>query len=175
MEEKTRFLKIVLISGVPFGILFGAIFGWFSGFSKSSQYITVMVTYGLLFGIAVAFFTTKLMPKEITSIKLSKDEKLIYSGLANHYLNMEYRGGYLHLTDQILVFKPHSVNWNTMGLILWVEDIISAKPVNIMGIIPNGLLVETRFSSQKFVVFKRQKWIEAISNLVNTHPEQSPV
>jgi len=96
-------------------------------------------------------------------IQLAEGEVIIKEGPANHFKNWESVGGKLYLTNTRLFFKSHAFNIQTHAASYPLIDIVSARPVNTLGIIPNGMAIKLRDGSEeRFVVYGRQDWISKI-------------
>jgi hypothetical protein len=94
------------------------------------------------------------------------NDVLIYSGQANHFLNIESVGGYLFLYSDRLYFKSHSVNIQTHELSVGLNEIRSVGVYNTLGLVPNGLAVYLQNGkTEKFVVYKRSVWQKAFGSL----------
>lgn len=95
-------------------------------------------------------------------------EIVIRSGFANFWRGPEAVGGKLWLTSRWLIFKSHAVNIQTGIWALPLTEIAAIAPVNTLKIVPNGLEVTLRSGEKaRFVVNKRQKWIEAINAVLS--------
>ncbi len=95
----------------------------------------------------------------------------IHSGPANHWRGLESVGGWLHLTNQRLLFTPHAVGFQTAPSSIPLFDIASVEPSASMWIIPNQIVVVTRSGArEKFVVQAREQWV----GMIRTHLQHSP-
>jgi predicted NAD/FAD-binding protein len=90
----------------------------------------------------------------------------IYEGAANHFMGVESVGGRLYLTADALIFVSHAANIQVHRLTIPIRDIRNVKAVPTLGIVPNGILVETYSGkAERFVVNKRETWITEINKL----------
>lgn len=65
-------------------------------------------------------------------------EQLLLDTPANMWRGAEAVGGRLHVTNQRVIFKSHSLNIQTGETHISLADIQSVSPVNTLGIVPNG-------------------------------------
>jgi hypothetical protein len=156
-------IKNSIFSGLSFGLLFGL----FQAFSRDINYALIAGPIsGLLFGITIYFFVTSKRVKRQTQIKNSDDKTIVYSGGANHFVNVEAVGGKLYLLTDKLQFQSHSFNIQNHGLIIEIEQIKDVSFYNTLGLIPNGLAITTlNGKKEKFVVSNRRLWKEEIEKL----------
>mgnify|MGYP006292735299 CR=1 FL=1 len=157
-------LKTFILSGTIFGIIMGtfAVFIW-----DLSTGIFAGIISGLLFGLTMSIFVfiqSKVLKKNIQ--ENVSDKKIIFEGGANHFMGFEGVGGRLCLNDEELVFKSHIFNIQNHTLTIPVNQIKSVQIKNTLGFIPNGLQVITNNSVEKFVVFKRKKWMQKINEAI---------
>lgn len=95
-------------------------------------------------------------------------DSVIYSGVANHFLNYESVGGKLYLVPDKLWFKSHKLNIQNHELLLDINEIEEVRFYNTWGLIPNGLEIKTTNGRvEKFVVYKRKTWKQEIDKLRN--------
>ena len=98
-------------------------------------------------------------------IQLAEGEVILKEGPANHFMGVESVGGKLYLTNLRLFFKSHRLNFQTHEASYRLEDIVSVKPRNTLGFIPNGMAVVVKDKGeQKFVVYGRKDWMKKILN-----------
>ena len=96
----------------------------------------------------------------------SNEQTIIHSGKANHFKNIESVGGNLYLFSDKIQFKSHSINIQTHELIIDLKQIREVSFYNSLGLVPNGLLIETiDGKTEKFVVNDRKVWKEKIDKL----------
>lgn len=91
---------------------------------------------------------------------------LLFESPANLYRGVEGVGGKLMLTREYLLFKPHFMNIQKEEEIIYLKEIEEVKKVNTLGIIPNALKVVTKQTEYKFVVKKRNRWIDEINKQI---------
>ncbi|MCD7973074.1 MAG: GYF domain-containing protein [Candidatus Azobacteroides sp.] len=95
------------------------------------------------------------------------EEIIIYKGPANHYVNIEARGGTLYLTTKRLRFLPHALNIQQQEFEASLNEIREVGFRNSLGIVPNGLTITLDNGRvEKFVVSKRKIWKEEIEKLI---------
>jgi hypothetical protein len=100
------------------------------------------------------------------SIKLEDGETIIKEGVANHFKGIESVGGNLYLTNLRLVFKSHGLNIQVHEVAYRLDNILSVRPRNSLGIIPNGIAVTLADGhEEKFVVNGRQEWMNTIMSV----------
>ena len=149
------------MAGLPFGLLFGSIMKLphLMQTGNPSGFLFVVITSGLFFGIAIAAFARSSGVQKAVQIQLPEGETVEYSGAANHFMKAESRGGYLYLTNKNLIFKPHNINVKRQPISISLSDITKIWPSMSLGIVPNGLSVETKNGQvNKFVVMQRGAW-----------------
>jgi hypothetical protein len=96
-------------------------------------------------------------------------EGTIYEGPANHFMGIESVGGKLYLTAETLIFISHSINIQVHQMSIPLRDIVDVRAVNTLGVVPNGLHVDTiAGTTERFVVYKRKLWISEINRLRNS-------
>src|SRR5208283_3731617 len=156
----SKFLKMMLLTGIPFGLLMGIC--WALQYGAKSGVVMGMVA-GVLFGAlmgAFAGYQKKTFQMERPSFAV---EDLVKEGGANHFSNIEAVGGWIYLTDQRLLFKSHSINVQRHELSIPLQNISEAKPCGTFAIIPNGLKIRTiDGKTEKFVVEDRKDWVKKI-------------
>ena len=119
-----------------------------------------MLLSGGLFTLIIGLFATSRIVPAATAIPLAPGDAVVYSGLANHFLNLEGRGGRLALTRTELVFMPHVVNLQRGELRIPRSEIASVAAVPTWGIVPNGLAVTLKSGKvERFVVNDRSDWV----------------
>jgi hypothetical protein len=90
-------------------------------------------------------------------------ETFEYSSPANHFLNLEGRGGRLALTKTHLMFMPHVTNLQKRGLRIPRAEIAGVAAVKTLGLVPNGLAVTLKSGKiERFVVDDRDAWVAKI-------------
>lgn len=161
------FLKSFLLAGIPFGITMGLFWGFMSNASIGTL---SGIFLGCVFGFLISIFV------HIQSKKFKKDSwaivgnKEIYmEGAANHFMGMESVGGWLFLTKDEITFKSHNVNVQKHQMVIPLSQITEVRTSLTLGIVPNGLLVKTINTTEKFVVNKRKEWAKKINEAILYH------
>ena len=95
------------------------------------------------------------------------NETPIKDGAANLQRGIETVGGWLYLTNQRLVFEAHAFNVQTGATIIPLARISGTrlcwtKFLNLIPLFPNSMAVSTEDREYRFVLFGRQKWLDAI-------------
>src|SRR5690554_7881773 len=83
-------IKNSILAGIFFGVSMGIVFSLIYG---SKYGIMAGVFSGLFFGIAIYMFAKSKVVQNQTQIKNTEQQKIIYSGGANHFVNTEAVGG----------------------------------------------------------------------------------
>lgn len=95
--------------------------------------------------------------------ELQENEIEIYSDGANLFRDAQAVGGKLVLTNERLIFLPHSLNFNREQEYLELSKISSTKRVRTMDLIDNGLRVTLHNDVElKFVLNNRETWIKIL-------------
>jgi len=85
---------------------------------------------------------------------------------ANLWRGAEAVGGRLTLTADRLYFHPHRFNIQAEPLELPVAAITSTRASRTLGVVPNGLVIETVSGERyRFVVRKRRLLIQTLADL----------
>jgi hypothetical protein len=156
----------VILSGFAFGVVMGALVGvmsgsWYYGFHGG-------FLSGFAFGWGIKRFfgvatSTTHLELDRRDAGLEQGEDLVHLGPANHLKGVESVGGKLFLTSRRLRFRSHKINIQTHDESYPLEDILSVEPARTLGILPNGFAVLLRDGRrERFVVFSRGRWIEAV-------------
>ena len=169
MTERAQAWRNALLAGAFFGLAFGLVSSYLSGqlppaTAGDALALVVQILFGGgLFALAIGLFATSRIVPAATAIPLAPGDAVVYSGLANHFLNLEGRGGRLALTRTELVFMPHVVNLQRGELRIPLSEIASVAAVRTWGIIPNGLAVTLKSGKvERFVVNDRNGWVAAL-------------
>lgn len=94
-------------------------------------------------------------------------ENIHFDVAANLFRGVESVGGRLKISERSMVFHSHAINIQRGGTEIPIDQITSISKRNTLGIVPNGILVETRDGQEyKFVVWNRQKIIDFINKRV---------
>ncbi len=169
MSERTLTWRNALYCGLAFGLFMGLWVGFLSGwlplsnFEESIALAIVILFSGSLFALLIGLFGSSGMIPKAESIQLAPDEAIVHTGLANHFLNLEGRGGRLALTNMHLVFKPHIVNLKRCELRIPLSEIANVEAIRTWGIIPNGLEIHLNSGArEKFVVNNSAAWAKQL-------------
>ncbi|MDF1698062.1 MAG: hypothetical protein P1U56_19600 [Saprospiraceae bacterium] len=85
-----------------------------------------------------------------------------YEGLANLSQGFEGVGGTLYLMADHLRFEPHRINIQGQTEEIPLKDILEINKAESLGFIPNSFILKTHLRDYKFVVKKRNYWVDAI-------------
>ena len=95
------------------------------------------------------------------------ETEIIHSGPANYFRGIESVGGKLFLYKDRLHFESHGMAIQAAPHTIYLADIQQVEKKNSLGIIPNQILVRlTNGKSDKFVVQKREVWLEKIQAIL---------
>jgi GRAM domain len=162
--------KQIFKIGATFGALGAIPFSYIVGLAPPHglgdilSVIFLAIGAGAMFGLTVGLITGSKMNARQTAIDLSPGEILERSALANHVLNMESRGGRLHLTNQRLVFKPSRLNVQKALVSIPRSQITDVSKAMTLGIIPNALAVtQSDGAIENFKVSDRATWLRMIT------------
>lgn len=155
------------------GLVFGLLFGLFIALLFEYQYALIAgPASGMAFGLLIYLFATSKTVKEQTQIELAGEDTIIRSGGANHIKNAEGVGGKLYLLKDKLQFKSHGFNVQNHVESIALNQIKEVRFYNTLGLVPNGLLIETIDGRmEKFVVNGRRSWKEEIDKLKSDHQQ----
>ncbi|OWR29846.1 hypothetical protein CDO73_12220 [Saccharibacillus sp. O23] len=88
--------------------------------------------------------------------------------LANLFRGMEGVGGKIDITNERVIFKAHSLNFQREPLEIRISEIQHVGKRSTWGIIPNGMEIATRKGeTYKFVLYNRGNVIKTINELRN--------
>lgn len=170
MTERVHAWSNAFYAGSFFGLFFGLLIslanGWLPPRSGGDvvAMVMAMLTSGILFGVLWSLLMRRPFALADGEIPLMAGETFEYSSPANHFLNLEGRGGRLALTRTSLVFMPHAVNLQTRSLRIARADIAGAAAVKTLGLIPNGLAVTLKSGRiERFVVDDQAAWVARIA------------
>jgi GRAM domain len=169
MSERILTWRNALYSGLAFGLFMGLLVSIQSGWLPPSNLeeviaLAIVVLFsGSFFGLIIGLFGRSGIIPKAESIQLAPDEVVVRTGLANHFLNLEGRGGRLTLTNTHLVFMPHIANLQRCELRIPLSEIANVEATRTWGIIPNGLLISlTSGAQEKFVVNNNAAWAKLL-------------
>jgi len=146
------------------GLAFALLFGIFLAIRHDLQYAVIA---GPVSGFAVGFifylFTKSKAVSQQTQIETKDGEEILHSGGANHFKKGEAVGGKLYLLSNRLQFQSHNFNLQNHGLEIGLGEIKQICFFNSLGLVPNGLEIQTYDGQkEKFVVNNRKFWKELI-------------
>lgn len=175
-------VKLLKTNTVVMGLFSGSAFGLFMGFflglstTSFSSGFNFGLGLGIFFGLAIAIFShfvglkNKVIPEDIAN------EGVVAHGPANHFKGPEGRGGWLYLTRQNMIFKPHNMNIQNEALRISLNDIRKYGERSTLGIVPNGIFIELPSGrTEKFVIGQRGEWIELLYKLIGKGTESNKV
>jgi len=85
---------------------------------------------------------------------------------ANLFRGIEAVGGRIIITNERIIFNPHSFNIQTEPLVIYISSIEKIEKRSTLKLIPNGIKIITNTGQEyKFVVYKRSKLIELLNGL----------
>jgi hypothetical protein len=154
-----RFLTMIIITGVPSGLVIGLLETALSG-----PLIGVLcgLWMALMFGLAMAALT-EWRRLEFTNTAPTMDgERLIMHGPVCHLVGIMGTDGWLYLTDRRLLFRTLCRNSQTDEWSIPVGDILEARACTTAWVIPNGLQVLSPRGVDRFAVEGRRRWVEGI-------------
>ncbi len=161
---KNQYVKMGLFFGASlFIVSFLTMLYSDEGFTTKGVLVGLIsaVLAGLLFGVLMQLFV-KVTQKKI-DFEFEPGEKMIKIGPANHFVGFESVGGKLCLTDKRLIFKSHKFNIQNNLSVIDLEDISTCEKTKTMGLISNGLKINTvNGKTEKFVVEGAGNWIYLI-------------
>ncbi|GGE43720.1 hypothetical protein EV200_101331 [Pedobacter psychrotolerans] len=149
-------LKNVAIAALSFTFLFGIIETFIAGIAYA---VIAAPIAGLVFGLLMYLFLNSKKVKEQTTLAKNDQERIIYSGAANHFKNAEAVGGKLYLLNDRLEFKSHGFNIQNHAFNIYLTEIKELNFYKTLGIVPNGLeIILSNGEVEKFVVNNRSSW-----------------
>ncbi len=87
--------------------------------------------------------------------------------LANYFLNGEAVGGKIFFDEDGMVFKSHALNIQTGETRIDYAEIARVGTRNTLGIVPNGLLVVTKYGDEhRFVIYHRKEVIAFLEDRI---------
>jgi hypothetical protein len=96
----------------------------------------------------------------------STEQYVLQNAAANLFRGIEGVGGRLDVTNERVIFRPHSLNIQTKVLEIDLKEIVKVEKRNTMFVVPNGMKIGvTGGKEYKFVVWGRTKLIEIIHNV----------
>lgn len=96
-----------------------------------------------------------------------KEREEIFNTPANLFKGWEGVGGRLVITEEMIVFTPHKINFQTKQVEIRLDSIVEVGKRNTLKLVPNGFYIkDIEGKEYKFVVFKRNRIIEYLSRLI---------
>lgn len=171
MNKINRF-KAGLGFGIAMAIYFIISRLWINDIHTSTEILKSVVTgviagavSGFLFGWMIGLFAKSKFVKESVNIETITGEDILFETPANHFKGLEGVGGKLYLTNKRVIFKSHKLNLQNHQLSINLSDISGAERYKTLGIINNGLAINTRENTtEKFVVESAEEWIKQLAN-----------
>jgi hypothetical protein len=170
MTERAQSWRNAAYAGSFFGLAFGLISSYANGWlppsspAETAGVVAQIVISGAVFGLLIGLFVRSPIVPKSSDMALKPGDEVEYSGLANHFLNFEGRGGRLALTRTHLVFKPHAINLQRRELNIPRAAIVGARATRTLGIVPNGLIVTLiNGKAERFVVNDRMMWVAKLA------------
>lgn len=163
MKILRTYLRGAVAAGLPFGLLmswfFHFQFGWQIGTAAG---VSAGVLFGLCFGAVAVIGGSRRMRAhpEFTAETLLRDDA------ANHFVGWQAVGGWLYLTDQRVLFRPHAFNLQAKEWTAALDTVKAAAPMRILGFIPNGLRIDAPGGSHHFLIRESRSWESAISEAI---------
>ena len=165
MTDRAQAWRNALFAGAFFGLAFGFLNSYLNGWlppattGDAVAIVTQIIVGGSLFALLMGLFASSRIVPSAADVPLAPGDGLVRSGLANHFLNFEGRGGRLALTKTELVFVPHAVNIQR-GEVRLPRSKLPAWRRRTLGIVPNGLAVTLKSGKvERFVVNDRSDWV----------------
>ena len=150
-------LKMMALTGVPFGLMLGLVNGirngWQSGLGSG-------VVCGLLFGFLIAFFLKRQAQRFEQLRPQYEPEGIVLDSPAN----LGGVGGWLFLTKQRCVFEPHKLNVGAKRVDMKLGDITEVRPAQ--GKLVRRFEIVAKGAAHSFLVENREQWLAAFTPLL---------
>jgi len=156
----SRFVKMALLNGVPYGIAMGLFF-WMQ--KQNPVGMVLGLVSGMVFGVVMAGFFTYFRARAERNTPDLPGESVLKRGIATLRRGWEGVGGYFYLTDQRVLFRPHQFNVQSQDCTIALADIVAIELSVTLVFVPNALRIQTKSDSFLFVVEERQAWMDAIN------------
>ncbi len=159
-------IKSTIIAALLYTIVLGIFMDFIYPVKEA---LIIAIITGLFFVVFMYLFSTSKNIKNQTQINLYEGDKIIYEGDASHIENRVGFGGRLYLLTDKLQFKSHKYNTHNDELMIFLKDITRVSYFNTLGLVPNGLKIETTGNrTEKFVVNERKHWRDEIEKIKTT-------
>lgn len=172
--------KNIIRSALLFGLfmaLFSIIRNLVAAHDLTTEIVIKIIAVGLvsgliaatLYGVLISLFLRSKFIKQGGKFDKDADEEILFEGLANHFKKLEAVGGKIYLTNRRLVFISHKVNIQNHQLFIDLTDILFVERYKTLGIVNNGISVQTKEEiTEKFVVNEAKELTEKLSNILST-------
>ncbi|QJD83218.1 GRAM domain-containing protein [Cohnella herbarum] len=98
---------------------------------------------------------------------MSQTGNVHFDVVANLFRGIESVGGRIRISDKSVLFTAHAINIQTQITEIAFDQISTITKRNTLGLIPNGMTIETRDGKKyKFVLWNRQKIIDFVSSRI---------
>lgn len=166
-----RMIINAIVSGLVFGYLVSLMFFFLISVTDS---LMAALKAWLLLGLAgalvwVACVVPLLLFQNAKAKKMCRiiesQGRVLFNGPAGHFRGMISDGGWLYLTDEGLLFKPHKMNLSWQDV--WIPNamIVGVERYKNMGIVSNGLLLTLKDETQeKFTANWSREWVRIINS-----------
>ena len=152
-----KFVKTMLLAGVPFGLMLGLVngvrHGWQAGLGSG-------VVCGFLFGFLIAMFLRRQARRFEQLRPQYEPEGIVLDAPAN----LGGAGGWLVLTKQRIVFEPHKLQMGAKRVSVPLGDITEVRPAS--GKLVRRFEVVTKGATHSFLVENREQWLAAFTPLL---------
>ena len=144
-------IVIILLSLVPLGVAWG----WMT----DSGPVTSSIFAGL-WGAVMVWATVAAKKRLARNPPEVPGEHVIFRSPANHLRVAEGVGGWLIMTDDRLLFRPHKLNVQTEDWSVPLAEVARLEPRSTAWVIPNGIRVVSERGEERFVVDDRARWVD---------------
>jgi GRAM domain len=165
-SKKESLLRNTLFAGVGFGVPMGVFFGFMTKSVEGG--LEAALVSGSSFAFLIHRFAMRAshgttLELDGQAAQFEKNERVLKTGLANHFKGIESVGGKLYLTNQRLRFRSHKFNVQNHDESIALTRIKEVKATRTLGLIPNGLqVILVDGTAHKFVVNARSEWVQLI-------------
>jgi hypothetical protein len=158
---------LVIFSTATYGLIVYLMGSGESVRTIAFQAIIWGVLFNLFFVLLFPWFMKKLLGKRIDNIvpKLLENEKVEAEILASLFRKVEVVGGKIFFTNQRLIFKSHSLNFQKGQTNIEYIQIQNVEKRKTIKIVDNGIKITTKEGKQySFLVNDRDVQIQKIKN-----------
>ena len=122
---------------------------------------------GILYAVLLRLISRSRYFKLQVRFEMLPDESILFESGANHFVGAEAVGGKLFLTNQRLVFKSHSWNFQNHQFVIRSSDLQGYNRFKPLGVANNGLeMLLAAGTSEKFVVEDLERWVKHLDELI---------